>query len=530
MMGVVESILKLQGHAETRRGTWEKNWEEIAEYVLPRQNVFYGDKTKGEKRTQKIYESTALISLERFAATIENLLTPRQQMWHSVKSVNPELNRIPAVARYFDEVRDVLFRHRYSPRANYASQQHEVYMALGAFGTGTLFIGEDVPNRSLRYKSVHINEMFFFENDVGIINMAHRKFKMLARNIESRWPDNVPDSVAKAIKGGKSEEEFEVIHAVRPRRPQDTHTDLEFASYYILVDDEFVINKSGFSSFPYAISRYVTAPNEVYGRSPSWTVLSDIKTLNQMRKTTLRSAHKVSDPAVLTADDGWLDLSPGKVNPGMLDMNGREMAKPFNSGARVDFAVETEEVVRRTIKDAFLSNLFEILVERPQMTATEVLTIAQERGVLLSPTMGRQQSEAQGPQISRELEILDRFGRLPEPPEELVEAEVDIEYDSPLSRAQKAEFAVGIQRTYEFALPLAGVDPSVMDEFDHRENLQIVAESNGMLQRGFKAPEVVQKIKEARAQEQAMLQAAQTAPEIAGAVKDISQAQNLQRR
>jgi len=525
----IDSIFDLQSDAESKRGTWEENWEEIADYVLPRQSDFVSKKTPGERRTGKIYESTALISLERFAATVENLLTPRSQLWHSVKSVDDELNRIPEVARYFDQVRDILFRYRYSPKANYASQQHEVYMSLGAFGTGVLFIGEDVENKGLRYKSVHLSEMFFFENHVGIIDMAHRKFPMKARNIKKMFgEDNCPADVKKDIQDGNSEKEYEILHAVRPKMPEDNHTELEYASYYILCKTKEVITKSGYSSFPYAISRYVTSPNEIYGRSPAWTVLSDIKTLNQMRKITLRSAHKVTDPAILTTDDGWLDTTPGKVNPGMLDYNGRAMAQAFNSGARVDFGIEAENLVRSTVKDAFLSNLYEILMQRPQMTATEVMTITQERGVLLSPTMGRQQSEALGPQIAREIDILDNFGVLPPPPQELIDAEYEIEYDSPMSRAQKAEFAIGVQRTYEFATQVAGIDPTIFDNLDHRENLRIIAESNGMPQRGFIGDDAVKK-KEAKREQEAMANAAlSSAPELAGAIKDISQAQKLQ--
>ena len=48
----------------------------------------------------------------------------------------------PAPVRaWLDQVEQALFAARYLPRANYASQQHEVYMSLGAFGTAALFVG-----------------------------------------------------------------------------------------------------------------------------------------------------------------------------------------------------------------------------------------------------------------------------------------------------------------------------------------------------------------------------------------------------
>ena len=48
-----------------------------------------------------------------------------------------------------------------------------------------------------------------------------------------------------------------------------------------------LISESGFESFPYMVSRYVTAPREVYGRSPAMLALPDIKMINEMSDTRL---------------------------------------------------------------------------------------------------------------------------------------------------------------------------------------------------------------------------------------------------
>lgn len=43
-----------------------------------------------------------------------------------------------------------------------------------------------------------------------------------------------------------------------------------------------------------------------------------------------------------------------------------------------------------------LVTLFQILTETPQMTAAEVVERTNEKGILLAPTVGRQQSEYLG--------------------------------------------------------------------------------------------------------------------------------------
>ncbi|STU67291.1 Bacteriophage head to tail connecting protein [Klebsiella pneumoniae subsp. ozaenae] len=54
------------------------------------------------------------------------------------------------------------------------------------------------------------------------------------------------------------------------------------------------------------------------------------------------------------------------------------------------------EQKRQTINDGFFITLFQILVDNPQMTATEAMLRAQEKGQLLAPTAGRIQAEFLG--------------------------------------------------------------------------------------------------------------------------------------
>jgi hypothetical protein len=53
------------------------------------------------------------------------------------------------------------------------------------------------------------------------------------------------------------------------------------------------------------------------------------------------------------------------------------------------------------------------------MTATEVLKRSQEKSMLLTPLVARQQNESLSPMIERELDILIRKGKLPPIPEEV---------------------------------------------------------------------------------------------------------------
>ena len=541
-MADVEHMLRTFASLKSSRDNWETHWEEIAERVLPRQIGFLGERTDGEKRTQKVFDSRPMVALDRFAAVMDSMLTPRQQRWHNLRTTNEALNRDFTVQQWFYEVNNILYMARYSPKANFASQNFERWTSVGAFGTGALFIDFD-PKSGLRYRCVNLRDLYIQENHQGMIDAVYRSFKYTARQAAQRWGEkNLPERIMKALENpSRQNEKFEFLHVVAPRDDFDpTRADARgkpYGSYYISVADKALMAPpGGYNSFPYSVSRYVTAPDEVYGRSPAMMALPDIKMLNEMAKTDIRAAHKLIDPPILLHDDGILgggamtvNMRPGGLNVGGVNRNGQAMIQPFNSGARVDINEAKMEQRRASIDDAFLVTLFQILVETPRMTATEALIRAQEKGMLLTPTMGRQQSEALGPLIERELDLLSFHRILPSMPDVLREAggEYEIVYDSPMSRMQRAEELVGVQRTMELLTPFAQIDPSVLDIFDRDELARLTAEVSGVPTPVLRAPETIAQIRQQRAQQEQDAMMMQAAQPLAGAIKDVAQAQAL---
>ena len=182
---------------------------------------------------------------------------------------------------------------------------------------------------------------------------------------------------------------------------------------------------------------------------------------------------------------------------------------------------------RQTINDAFLVTLFQILVENPRMTATEALIRLQEKGALITPAMGRQQSEMIGPMIEREIEILQSQGLIPPLPELLIEArgEYEIIYTSPLSRLQRAEEVTGIQRTLDIIAPFAQIDPSILVAFNASEIVRIAANVNGVPERAMRSEAEVSRILAQQERDRRQAQQAAIIQPAASAAKDLAQAQ-----
>lgn len=284
-------ILREQKSMETDRSVFEQHWQEIAERILPRSAEFKGTRQKGGKRTEKAIDATGALALQKFGAAIESVITPRTQKWHTLS--NERFANDEEVQRYFQEVRDILFRLRYAPWANFASQSHEHYISSGAFGTGCTFV-DNVIGKGPRYCTYHLREIYFTENFQGMIDVVHRKYCMTARQaIQQFGEDNLPQQVRTTAKSDPSKQ-FNFLHRVEPNDKRDmSRQDKEgmpFRSVHICMEGSKIVQEGGYWSQPYAISRYYTAPGEVYGRSPAMVVLPDIKLLNEINRAIIEGA------------------------------------------------------------------------------------------------------------------------------------------------------------------------------------------------------------------------------------------------
>jgi hypothetical protein len=163
------------------------------------------------------------------------------------------------------------------------------------------------------------------------------------------------------------------------------------------------------------------------------------------------------------------------------------------------------------------------------MTATEAMLRAQEKGALLAPTMGRQQSEFLGPLIEREIDILAAAGVLPPMPDALreINGEIEIEYVSPLNRAQRADEGVAILRTLEAVSPLAQIDPDVMMVFNPEAIARELASINGVPAKVLRSKNEVADMVAVKKKAQQNASLLQAAPLIGKAARDLAQAQSI---
>ena len=518
----------------TSRGTWEGQWTEAAQRVLPADSALFSGagapSTPGAKRTEHQFDATPSIACQRFGAVMESLSVPQGSRWHFLTVVDKRLKKNRRVREYFDDLTDALFKYRGRSSANFVSNMQQVFTSQGAYGNGILYIDKPETERGLRYRNIHLSECYFVENHARVVDTVYRVFWLTARQALQLFPRGLPEQITQAAGDPKrTEEKFEFVHAVMPNNEYAPgmlgNAGKRFKSCYFSTQPEAYLSEGGYATFPYAITRYTQTTGEVYGRGPAQWVLPAIKLLNEEKKVVLKQGHRTVDPILLAHDDGSLDgftMRTGYMNKGGISADGKRMVDTLPVG-RVDVGEKLMEMEREVINDAFLINLFQILIDTPQMTATEVLERAREKGMLVAPLAGRMQSEFLGPMIEREIDVLSAQGLLPDMPPILRDAEVEykIEYDSPMSRMQRSEGAAGFMRTLSTASEYAKMtgDPAPLDWFEFDEVMPDLMDINGAPVRWTSTPEKVEQKRQARAQAQQQEQMVQAAPGMAAMVK-----------
>ena len=532
----VPEILRHFDQLKGMRSTWDTHWQEVKERVWPHGPDFTTQRTPGDKRTEKMLDSTAALALEKFAAVLESIVTPRHQRYQKLTPSDDELKDDPESKKWLELATDWLFKVRAAPRAGFYMQKHEGYKSIGAFGNDSLFV-ERHPKGGVRYKHCSIADVYVALDPWGQVDTIFYRYDHTAKQSVQEWGDKAPQKAKDALEKNPFQQ-HEYVHVVRPYKYQDTNAigplGWPWESAYICTDSKELVDTGGYKQMPYMYSRYTVNPKETYGRSPAMLVLGNIKILQEQKRTFLRAGHRVVSPPLLAHDDGVLGtggraitLRPDGINYGAVTPEGRPKVLPLVTGARLDLTEGMMEAEREVIHDAFLVRLFQILIDDPTVkTATEVLVRAQEKGILLAPAVGRQQSEMLGPLTERELWIGIDSGELPPPPPQLTSYE--IEYDSPATQYQKQSKLVGIGRSVEVAAPGIQIDPGLLFKYKWEEIIDESADALGVPVDLIRTDEEYAEKRAAYDQAQQAAQTMAMAQQGATAAKDAASAATMQ--
>ena len=441
------------------------------------------------------------------ASSMHGMLTNSGTPWFSLRYTDDEFETDDTSKEWLEAATDTMYVE--IGRSNFHEAINELYFDLVTFGTAVMFVDTDKEG-TLRFSTRHISECYVSEDEFGRVDTVFREFKMPARAAVAQFGEE--NITQRLLKKSQSDpyDMVELLHVVMPRYERDTvkidAKNKPVASIYLDPGDKKIISESGFDEFPYMVPRFRKASYENgYGRSPAMTALSDIKMLNEMSKAVIQAAQLQIHPPLLVPDDGF--ILPVRTVPGGLNFyrsGTRDRIEPLNIGANNPLGENQLEQRRTAIRAAFYVDQL-VTGNRPGMTATEVIQKSTEKMRILAPLTGRLQSELLRPLIDRIFNLISKKKGFAPAPETMAGNEIDIEYVSPLAKAQRQGDVQASLELFQFLAPLMQVDPNVVDFLDVDGLAKHIIKTTGVPASVVRGAEEVAAIREQKQQMQAQM-------------------------
>jgi hypothetical protein len=514
----------------------EDLWEDLAKYILVNMTGgWFGDRTKGDKKTVDIFDSLPGQANHDLASAMHSTITNPATQWVKYRFDTMELNNDDEALAWLDQASEAVMSAL--NESNWNTEVAKAYKFYTALGTMVIFHDEEVDSKGnwqgFRFKVWSLADCAWSENASGRVDTVARRFRLTARQAVEKWGDKVCDKIQASLERSP-EDEFEFVQFICPRKYAEVvpgkrakPTERPYACYYVCKSSNDIVEETGYYEFPVYVCRWETAPNEVYGRGPGHIALPDIKSLNQVKKLTLRATAKAIDPPLLVNQLsvlGNFDLRPGHISV-VRDING---VKEMVPQARYDVTQMSVEQLHNSINRCFFIDKL-MLPDREkigEMSALEVSQRVQQMQRVLGPTLGRVDAELLNPLVARAFQMLLREGVLP-PLTNNMQAMAErkgslgikVEYMNSMSRSQKIEELQAMQQWIQGLAVLAQLGkPEVLDIVQGDMLAELSARILGVPESAIATDKEVKQIRQARAkqqEQQAMMQQGLAAADMA---------------
>jgi len=530
MIKTAEDIIKAYDKAKADKTVVESTWEDLVYYGMPRKRGVNTKYEPGEKPSTDVYDDSPVQSNLIMAAGLSGYMTNASQRWFELRTRDESLMRDNEVRKFFSHAQETIFLTL--ANTNFYQQIHEIYLDLGTFGTACMYEDEDVRD-DIRFYARQPKEIFIVEDDREEATMVFRYFEMTAYQAYTFFGDaKVGEAICKCVEEQKDfTKKFCFIQYVCPRYERDVsradNINMPIASYWVSMTDKKIVRESGYSEMPYFCPRFYKNSGEVYGYSPMYTVYPDVVMLNKAVETYINAAEIALYPPWIAEHDGimgTLDVRSRAINYQRAPLSSGQQIQPLSTKNNIQVGLDFIERAEQKVRRAFFVDLFLMLTQQNNMTATEVIERTQEKMLILGPVLGRLQNELLSPIIVRTFNILLRRGKLAPIPPELGGKNFDVIYISPLAKAQRAVQAKDMQTFLTIVGQISQVAPQIIDKIDTDMVVDKMSFIYSIDPEIINDEESVAKVRENRAQQAQVQAQLNAASSMAATMKDGSAA------
>jgi len=518
---------------KSERCGYESDWRSIRKYIRPDVADFspaaLGQPAVADRSA--IMDGTAEDAAQELASGLSSYLTNPSDRWLSLVLSGQAEVEDPAVLAALEFSADAIYAQYAMEEAGFCAAMDECYLDIVSFGTGIISQIWDWNNRMSRFKSHSLASCWLDESQHGRVDTVYRLIARSVRQVQQMF-DVLPPKLAALAGKEKPGHLLVLLNAVEPRTDKivsGAPGNKPVCSFWVSIDTGEMVKESGYDFLPYHVARWRKLPDEVYGRGPGHKCLPDVKMLNSLERLLVKGTSRLVSPAMVVDDDAFLmplNLEPDAVN---YKQGPGEMPHALRFEGNLPFGEEKAGQKREFIRRCFHNDWLKMEKKNVEMTAYEVQDRREEKLRMLAPNMGRLQSELLGPLVSVTYSYLSRAGLIPPIIFPMINRKrVEVEYDSPASRAQIGLKVLSLDRFMQRLVPLGQVaGPQVLTGTINIERyIQALARYQGVPRTILNTPDEIQAAKEQNQRQQVVQQASQLAP-VAQSIKTLSEAKDM---
>lgn len=317
--------------ADANKQNWVSMLRDAYEFALPMRNL-YEVTQPGSEKMDRVFDSTAINSTQKFASRIQAGIFPPFQKWQTFEAGPETPDAIkPRVNAKLQDIRNKFFSVIHN--SNFDTNASEFCMDL-ASGTGVMLVLEGDDADPVRFTAVPNAQVSMDEGPMGSVDGVFRTHTMPTRNVDLTWRDVKPEGLTALMDMLKGDPNGNVTLL------EASYFDKDIAKYryevlmkgpaaspQVGVDAQppnmadkksiRIVEREIFEN-PWIITRWIKVAGEVMGRGPLLFALPDIRTVNKVKEMILQRASFDVAGMWEAVDDGVMNPYTIQIAPGAI--------------------------------------------------------------------------------------------------------------------------------------------------------------------------------------------------------------------
>lgn len=477
----IKEICERVASAFTKKQNLDTFWQEVAELHYPERATFTVSKILGSGYTSENYSAAPILHRREFGNWLGAILRPKGRDWFKPRARDNAINDLPEVQTYLTNKAQVHRSLLYDYRSQFIRSNAVADHDYITFGNSVQLIDELSEKNGLLFRTFHLKDCAWFENDDGVVDTLFRKMKMQLRDVIQQKGWDIPQAVRERA-SLKPYDEIEVYHAFFPIEDlyEGAKPDREGAAYlscYIDIANKHLLSKKEERLFRYVVSRWFTLDGSPYAVSPCvMASLPDARSIQAMVSTILEAGEKSVNPPLVGVSEaitGPVNLYAGGVtyvDPDYDERSG-EALRALDMGKHPEMGVVLLDRMQDSIASAwYVNKLFLPPPSANPMTAEETARRMEEYLRVSQPIIEPAEAERNGLLLDTSMSIAMLLGywgpmsKEKDVPDDMPDAlkgrQVDLTYDNPIEDARRLSKTQAFPQVVGLAAQAGQVDPA----------------------------------------------------------------------